>query len=96
MPGQNQQPVRLTAYSADSPYKICQAYADGKITREQVIAELGSWPYKPRVEYDPIDQLPLTSSQGTWMEVQLATGDGLIDYDIYGQAQEWKNRLRDA
>ncbi len=96
MTEQTQQPIRLTAFSADSPYKICQAYAAGKISREQVIAELGSWDYKPRAKHDPIDGLPLSNSDGTWIEVEVAANVGLIDEEVYSQAQLLKNKLRNA
>jgi hypothetical protein len=83
-----------TGFSAASPYAICQLYADGKITREQVIAELGAWPYKPPVKYDVIDQLPLSSSDGTWDEVVHAADRDLIDDTIYEEARLLKNELR--
>jgi hypothetical protein len=74
-------------FSAASPYAICQLYADGKIPRQQVIAELAAWPYKPPVKYDPIDGLPLSSSDGTWDEVYDAANDDLIDDTIYEEAR---------
>jgi hypothetical protein len=83
-------------FSAASPYAICQLYADKKITREQVIAELAAWPYKPPGKNDVIDQLPLSSSDGTWDEVVDATHDKLIDGTIYEQARLLKNTLREA
>jgi hypothetical protein len=80
-------PPGAPGFSAASPYAICQLYADGKIPRQQVVAELAAWPYKPPVKYDVTDQLPLSSSDGTWDEVVDAADRDLIDGTIYEEAR---------
>ena len=83
-------------FSADSPYKICQLYAEGKISRERTVVELGLWRYKPHPGYHVIDQVPLGPTAGTWDDVVDAADEHLIDIDMYGDAMTLRTEFRDG
>ena len=91
----DEQPTQLK-FSADSPYKICELYATGTISKERTIVELALWPYKPRPVDDGYDWLSMGSGEGSWMEVEDAERRGLIDIGIYEEAQLLKQMLTDG
>jgi len=72
-------------FSGASPYEVCQRYAVGEISREQLLDELTRWEYviPPQVEYDYFDDLR-EEPPGSFNDVLLARNAGLIDDDIYG------------
>jgi len=65
---------------------VCQRYAVGEITRDQLVDELTRWEYviPPKVEYDYFDDLR-EEPPGSFNDVLLARNAGLIDDDIYGR-----------
>jgi len=73
-------------FSGASPTKICQLYADGKISRERAIFELAVWPYKPMPEPNMWGEYSETLD-GSWFELEVAAGDGLIDGSMYSEVQ---------
>jgi hypothetical protein len=67
-----------------TPYTIAESYGRGELTREQVIQALIDYDYLPQ------DQIPDDMSvdiamyvEGSWDDMERATGNGLIDSEIY-------------
>jgi DNA-binding transcriptional regulator YdaS (Cro superfamily) len=79
-------PPARPGFSGATPYEVCQRYAVGEITREQLVDELTRWEYviPPKVEYDYFDDLR-EEPPGSFNDVLLARNAGLIDDDIYGR-----------
>ncbi len=71
-------------FSGSGPYEICQRYAVGLLTREQLVDELTRWDYPPLGRTDGCDDL-LFDPPGSWAEVEEAESDGLIDINTYGE-----------
>lgn len=71
-------------FSGATPYEVCQRYAAGELTREQVVDELVRWPYEPTPMTDGWDDL-LIIEPGTWQDVADAHHDDLIDDAIYSE-----------
>lgn len=69
-------------FSGASPREICQLYAIGELSREQLIDELSRWQYPAVIKFaDDWDNLSF-SPPGSWDEVERAADDGLIDDDL--------------
>ena len=69
-------------FSGASPREICQLYAIGELSREQLIDQLSRWPYPaPITSNNAWDDLRV-SLPGSWDEVDRAAEDGLIDEDL--------------
>jgi hypothetical protein len=75
-------PMPLEGFSGATPKEICERYAAGEISREQLVEELGRFPYAPRSETDGYDWLPL-DPPGSFAEVEQASFRGLIGTDEY-------------
>lgn len=75
-------PNAVEDFKAASPHEVCQRYAAGLISRDEVIRELVAWPYKSKPKVNEFGELEGTT-EGTFVEVQNAVSFGLIDYDIY-------------
>ncbi|RRD47674.1 hypothetical protein [Arachnia propionica] len=72
-------------FSGSGPYEICQRYAVGLLTREQLVDELTRWDYPPRSwPRDYFDDY-MVDPPGSWLEVEEAESDGLIDISTYGE-----------
>jgi DNA-binding CsgD family transcriptional regulator len=69
-------------FSGASPYEIAERYAAGMIDRDQLIDELGRFPYAPTPTTDGYDWLT-DEVPNTVGEVGDALDDGLIDEDTY-------------
>lgn len=71
-------------FSGAEPYEICQRYAVGELTRDQLVDELTRWDYAlpPIVDHDHFDDLRF-STPGSFDDVRNALQDGLIDADTY-------------
>jgi hypothetical protein len=72
-------------FSGASPYEIAERFAAGQITREQLIDQLGRWQYRPLPPVAETDDLMMDTA-GTWLEVEQANTDGLIDDAAYAAA----------
>jgi hypothetical protein len=73
----------------ETPYDIAERYARGEISRDELIAQLVDFDYKPQ------DRIPDDMSvdiaeyvDGSWDDVERAAHDHLIDYEIYGIVQD--------
>ncbi len=69
-------------FSGASPREICQLYAIGELSREQLIDELSRWPYPAPVRSDNAWDDLSVAMPGSWDEVDRAAEDGLIDDDL--------------
>jgi hypothetical protein len=68
-----------------TPFDLAEAYSAGEISRSDLVARLGSYPYVPREHIAaPLDD-PMTSVPGTFEEVNDALGSDLIDHDLYSE-----------
>jgi hypothetical protein len=74
----------LEGFSGATPKEICERYAAGEISREQLVDELVRFPYAPRGETDGYDSL-LVDPPGSFAEVEEAGFSGLIGLDEYEQ-----------
>ena len=79
-------------FSGAGPYEICQRYATGQITRDQLVDELVRWDYPPRARTTDILDDILVDPPGAWSEVELAHFNHLIDLDLYGEVQDRRHR----
>lgn len=77
-------PPARTGFSGADPYEVCQRFAVGELTREQLIDELTRWQYATvaRRENDYFDDLRF-ATPGSFDDVGQAFDDGLIDADAY-------------
>jgi hypothetical protein len=75
-------PDVLEGFSGASPYEIAERYAAGMIDRDQLIGELGRFPYAPTPTTDGYDWL-VDEVPNTVGDVLEALHDGLIDEDAY-------------
>lgn len=66
-----------------SPYEVAVRYEAGEITREELVAELGSWDYVPQDRSQGLDDDVLVYREGSFDEVERAADDGLIDDEAY-------------
>lgn len=80
-------PDVLAGFSGASPYEIAQRYAAGLIDREQLIDELGRFPYAPTPKTDGYDWLT-EDVPNTVGDVLDALDDRLIDDDTYEAVQD--------
>jgi hypothetical protein len=72
----------VAGFSGADPYEVCQRYAAGELTREQVVDELVRFPYADApgtVGYDAY----LPDAPGSFEDVVRAFEDGLIDEPVY-------------
>lgn len=76
-------PDPVDGFSGATPYEICQRYAAGVISRDQLLDELVRFPYVAIPSMHPEAEMEF-NSPGTWRDVEEALTDGLIrpeDYD---------------
>ena len=71
-------------FSGASPYEIAQRYATGEITRNALIGQLVRWDYDTTPTTDGVDGL-LVDDGRSWLEVEQACQNGLIDDDLYDE-----------
>lgn len=76
-------PVR-PGFSGADPYEVCQRYALGELTREQLIDELTRWDYvvHEKREHDYFDDLRF-STDGSFDDVGRAHDDRLLGDELY-------------
>ena len=74
--------VAVDGFSGATPYEICERYSVGMLDRDRLVEELVGFPYVPMDEPDGYDNL-VVNPQGTWMEVERASRNGIIDMDVY-------------
>ena len=86
-------PQVAEGFSGAGPAEICQRYAAGLISRDQLIDELARWPYTPVKDDDPYDWLVVTPP-GSWEEVTEALYEGWIDDDIYDEVAHRREQRR--
>jgi hypothetical protein len=75
-------PVPVEGFSGATPYEICERHSVGMLDRDRLVDELVRFPYVPMDEPDGYDNL-VVNPPGTWMEVERASRNGLIDMDVY-------------
>lgn len=77
-------PPARAGFSGADPYELCQRYAVGELTRDQVIDELTRWDYAKvtKNEHDYFDDLRF-ATPGSIDDVAQARNDGLIDGELY-------------
>ncbi|GMA33641.1 helix-turn-helix domain-containing protein [Litorihabitans aurantiacus] len=76
--------VARAGFSGASPRELCQRYAAGLLSREQVVDELTRWEYVPMAQHEAYEDLPV-QPEGTIWDVYRAAMDGLIDEGLYGE-----------
>ncbi len=77
-------PDPLEGFAGATPLEICQRYAAGEITREDLVDELARFPYVEGDQTDGYDSL-LVDPPGAWSELDLAESRGLIDSEVYAE-----------
>ncbi|MBD5382927.1 hypothetical protein ACR8AL_01905 [Clavibacter sepedonicus] len=77
-------PTAVDGFSGVTPYEICERYSVGMLDRERLVDELVRFPYVPRDQVDGYDDL-VVNPPGTWADVERASGNDLIDIDIYSE-----------
>ena len=77
-------PDVLEDRDAATPYELCQRYAAGLISREDMINELVEWPYPPTPIADEFGGFQGAVS-GTFDDVVLAENTGLINANDYAE-----------
>lgn len=78
-------PEVAPGFSGAGPYEICQRYAIGELDREQLLDELLRWEYAPRPEPEWLDDFAGPAPAGSWVEMELALDDGLVDDATYDE-----------
>ncbi|PPF36371.1 hypothetical protein C5B93_09385 [Rathayibacter sp. AY1A2] len=72
-----------SGFSGPTPYGIAQRFAEGELTREQAVDELGRWRYRSGSPSDGFDWTTL--DPGEFEEVRRALSDGLLDAAMYDE-----------
>lgn len=67
--------------------ELCERYAAGVLSREQLIDELTRWEYVPAIKHDPYEDLAIQPPGTSW-DVYYAAMRGLIEMDLYGVIAE--------
>ena len=77
-------PEIVPGFSGATPLEIAQRYAAGFIDRDQLVDELGRFPYVPQDRLNPADPFDFTLyTDGSWDDIATASYLGLIDDDTY-------------
>lgn len=84
-------PDAVADFKAASPHEVCQRYAAGLISRDEVVRELVAWPYNDTPTFNEFGEVQGDTS-GTFTDVENAVMFGLIDDSIY---EEVFNQLAD-
>lgn len=77
-------PMPLEGFSGATPLEICQRYAAGFISRDQMLDELVRYPYVEPGPYDEIDWMR-DQRPGEITEVTDALHQGIIDQNDYSE-----------
>jgi hypothetical protein len=88
-------PVLVGGFSGATPYEICERYSVGMLDRERLVDELVRFPYVARDQVDGYDDL-VVNPPGTWADVERASGNDLIDIDIYSEVFDRRNGQDEA
>lgn len=80
-------------FSGATPYEIAQRYAAEELTRDEVIDELARWEFAPMPQTDGYDWLTDGTDVGTWVEVENALHDGLLDGETYDAILDRQDKL---
>jgi hypothetical protein len=88
-------PVPVEGFSGATPYEICERHSVGMLDRDRLVDELVRFPYVPRDQVDGYDDL-VVNPPGTWAEVERASGNDLIDIDIYSEVFDRRNAQDEA
>lgn len=87
-------PEPAPGFSGAGPYEVCQRYGAGLIGREQLVDELSRWEYTPIPQGEWYEDVLVAPGPGSWLEVQHAHREGLIDGTIYEDARIGKLHRR--
>ena len=74
------------SFSGATLREIMQRYAAQLISRDEVVDQLARWEYLPKRSVEEYDDLWEPES-GTWLEVDAALHEGLIDSEVYEAAR---------
>ena len=74
------------AAAPGGPLALCCRYADGDLTRQELVHHVAMYPYD-EVDRDPYDDFS-PQAPGGWWEVEDAEQIGLIDADLYAEVFE--------
>ncbi len=74
------------------PRELCQQYANGHLTRADLIDQLTRYPYVETPTTDGYDSL-IVDPPGTWSEVSAAVRSGLIADDVYEEIYTRRHKL---
>lgn len=86
-PGKRPTPV-LRGFHGATPYEVCQRHAAGQLTDDELVNELGRWPYLDAdTRTDGYNSL-LVPVSGSFDDVDLALDQGLIPEELYGRIYE--------
>ncbi|WP_435298950.1 hypothetical protein [Timonella sp. A28] len=75
-------PDLLEGFSAASPYELCERYASGLLSRDELLDQLTRWPYPPMPHPDEFGDYT-ESFNGTFSDVMNANHAGLISIEDY-------------
>lgn len=89
-------PEPAPGFSGATPYEMCQRYGAGLIDREQLIDELSRWEYTPIPQGEWYEDVLVDPGPGSWLEVQHAADEGMIDGETYDEALQGSARQRRA
>ncbi|NQX29657.1 hypothetical protein HQQ81_20110 [Microbacteriaceae bacterium VKM Ac-2854] len=83
-------PDVVTGFHSGSPREIVLRFAAGLQSREDTVEELGRWAYAPAEPIPPQNEL-WEPGENTFIDVQDALRDDLIDADMYDAAFDRAN-----
>lgn len=84
------EPVSMAreGFSGADPFEICERYAAGLITRDQLVDELTRWDYTPRqTTANEADDL-VVNAPGSTADLERALRRGLIDDDLFDEVAD--------
>lgn len=85
----------VEGFAGAGPMEICQRYAVGELSYDEVVDQLARWDYAP-VEYPVFGDGLAVEGEGGWGEVEAACDRGLITDELIDDVQAEQERTRRA
>ncbi|WP_051196460.1 hypothetical protein [Jonesia quinghaiensis] len=84
----------VEGFSGADPYEICERYAAGLISRDQLVDELTRWEYTPNARTESLVDDLIINKPGSVADLERALRRGLIEAELYeeiGDRREAQN-----
>lgn len=83
----------VEGFSGADPYEICERYAAGLISRDQLVDELTRWEYTPRARTESLVDDLIINKPGSVADLERALRRGVIDAEVYDEIGDRREAL---